>query len=132
MAQSGNTPERAILALGFNPDDPLWIPACRTRPKSPNSRAGSCLTGCPVRNRPIADWYREGRTIETEIAGNRIRVEGLHLGTSFGADGNLLTSTETFLDLSPQKSRGAIEVGLIRLRPGADPQDVVQRLRQGS
>ena len=80
---------------------------------------------------PIADWYREGRTVETEIAGNRVRVEGLvSLGTSFGADGNLLTSTETFLDLMPQKPPGSIEVGLIRLQPGADPTTVLTRLEQ--
>ena len=52
------------------------------------------------------------------------------LGTSFGADGNLLTSTETFLDLMPQKPPGAIEVGLVRLKPGADPEQVVSRLSQ--
>ena len=69
--------------------------------------------------------------VETEIAGNRVRVAGLvSLGTSFGADGNLLTSTETFLDLMPQKPPGAIEVGLVRLKPGADPEQVVSRLRQ--
>ena len=53
----------------------------------------------------------------------------MSLGTSFGADGNLLTSTETFLDIAPQKPRGAIEVGLIRLRQGADVQQVVERLQ---
>ena len=80
---------------------------------------------------PIADWYNDGKVVETEIAGNRVRVEGLvSLGTSFGADGNLLTSTETFLDLMPQKSPGGIEVGLIRLQPGTDPDLAVERLQQ--
>jgi putative ABC transport system permease protein len=57
---------------------------------------------------PVAEWFREGRTVESEISGNRVRVAGLvALGTSFGADGNLLTSSETFLDLMPNKAREA-------------------------
>ena len=122
---------RAILALGFNPDDPFFVDPSLSNKTEVLKQKGRILFDQLSRPEfgPIADWYREGRTVETEIAGNRIRVEGLvSLGTSFGADGNLLTSTETFLDLSPQKSRGAIEVGLIRLRPGTDPQEVVQRL----
>ena len=122
---------RAILSLGFNPDDPFFVDSSLSEKTEVLKQKGRILFDRLSRPEfgPIADWYQEGRTVETEIAGNRIRVEGLvSLGTSFGADGNLLTSTETFLDLSPQKSRGAIEVGLIRLRPGADPKDVVQRL----
>ena len=122
---------RAILALGFNPDDPFFVDPSLSEKTEVLKQKGRILFDQLSRPEfgPIAEWYQEGRTVETEIAGNRIRVEGLvSLGTSFGADGNLLTSTETFLDLSPQKSRGAIEVGLIRLRPGSDPQEVVQRL----
>ena len=65
------------------------------------------------------------------MAGTRVRVAGLvELGPSFGADGNLLTSSETFLQLMPDLPPGSIEVGLIRLRPGADPATVMARLRQ--
>ena len=126
---------RAILALGFNPDDPFFVDPSLSEKTEVLKQKGRILFDQLSRPEfgPIADWYREGRTVETEIAGNRIRVEGLvSLGTSFGADGNLLTSTETFLDLSPQKSRGAIEVGLIRLRPSTDPQEVVDRPCRGS
>ena len=95
-------------------------------------KGGSCSISCHALNLdPLPIGYRDGRVVETEIAGNRVRVAGLvSLGTSFGADGNLLTSTETFLDLMPQKPLGAIEVGLVRLKPGTDPEQVVSRLRQ--
>jgi putative ABC transport system permease protein len=51
------------------------------------------------------------------------------LGPSFGADGNLLTSSETFLNLLPNTPPGSIEIGLIRLKPGQDAKAVAQRLR---
>ena len=123
---------RGILALGFNPEDPFFTDPSLATKTDVLKQKGRILFDQLSRPEfgPIADWYREGRTVETEIAGNRVRVGGLvSLGTSFGADGNLLTSTETFLDLAPQKPRGAIEVGLIRLRQGADVQQVVERLQ---
>ena len=124
---------RAILALGFNPDDPFFMDPDLGRKTGVLKQKGRILFDQLSRPEfgPIAQWYREGRTVETEIAGNRVRVAGLvSLGTSFGADGNLLTSTETFLDLLPQKPAGAIEVGLIRLRAGSDPEQVLARLKQ--
>ncbi len=123
---------RAILALGFNPGDPFFTDPNLSQTTEALTQKGRILFDQMSRPEfgPIADWYRKGRTVETEISGNRVRVAGLvSLGTSFGADGNLLTSTETFLDLVPQKPPGAIEVGLIRLRPGADAQQVMERLQ---
>jgi putative ABC transport system permease protein len=124
---------RAILALGFNPDDPFFLDPGLAEQTGVLKQKGRILFDRLSRPEfgPIADWYIDGRVVETEIAGNRVRVEGLvSLGTSFGADGNLLTSTETFLDLMPQKSPGGIEVGLIRLQPGTDPDLAVERLQQ--
>jgi len=124
---------RSILALGFNPDDPFFVDPSLAEKTDALKQKGRILFDQLSRPEfgPIADWYRDGHVVETEIAGNRVRVAGLvSLGTSFGADGNLLTSTETFLDLMPQKPPGAIEVGLVRLKPGADPEQVVSRLRQ--
>jgi putative ABC transport system permease protein len=124
---------RSILALGFNPDDPFFVDPSLAEKTDALKQKGRILFDQLSRPEfgPIADWYRDGRVVETEIAGNRVRVAGLvSLGTSFGADGNLLTSTETFLDLMPQKPPGAIEVGLVRLMPGADPEQVVSRLGQ--
>ena len=122
---------RSILALGFNPDDPFFVDPSLAEKTDVLKQKGRILFDQLSRPEfgPIAEWYRNGRVVETEIAGNRVRVAGLvSLGTSFGADGNLLTSTETFLDLLPQKPPGAIEVGLVRLKPGVDPEQVVSRL----
>ena len=124
---------RAILVLGFEPEDPFFVDPQLSEKTDVLKQKGRILFDQLSRPEfgPIAEWYREGRTVETEIAGNRVRVEGLvSLGTSFGADGNLLTSTETFLDLMPQKAPGSIEVGLIRLQQEADPETVLKRLQE--
>ena len=78
----------------------------------------------------MAERFNAGQVVESEVAGQRVRVSGLvELGPSFGADGNLITSRETFRSLLPSTARGSIELGLIRLRDGADPDAVAERLR---
>lgn len=124
---------RSILALGFEPGDPLFLdPGLRDKARVLSQR-GRVLFDALSRPEfgPIPQWFRQGRTIDTEVAGTRVRVAGLvELGPSFGADGNLLTSSETFLQLMPDLPPGSIEVGLIRLRAGADPATVIARLRE--
>ena len=44
------------------------------------------------------------------------------MGPSFGADGNLITSRETFLRLFPANPPGSIEIGLVKLKKGSDPE----------
>ncbi len=123
---------RSILALGFEPRDPLFNDPALTAKASLLTQKGRVLFDERSRDEfgPVASWFRQGRTVESEISGKRLRVAGLFaVGPSFGADGNLLTSSETFLSLLPNTPPGSIELGLIRLRPGADPEAVAKRLR---
>jgi putative ABC transport system permease protein len=123
---------RSILALGFEPGDPLFTDPALAAKAAVLSQQGRVLFDELSRPEfgPIASWYRQGRTIDTEVAGKRVRVAGLvALGPSFGADGNLLTSSETFLNLLPNTPPGSIEIGLIRLKPGEDAKAVAKRLR---
>ena len=122
---------RSILTLGFEPADPLFTdPSLAPKAKLLQDR-GRVLFDELSRPEfgPVAEWFRGGRTVESEINGKKVRVAGLvGLGTSFGADGNLLTSQETYLQLLPNTPPGSIEVGLIRLRAGANADAVVERL----
>jgi putative ABC transport system permease protein len=52
------------------------------------------------------------------------------MGPSFGIDGNIITSEDNWLRLFPARSRNDIHLGLIRLRPGADPDAVRNRLEE--
>ena len=63
------------------------------------------------------------------MAGKRVRVAGLvSLGPSFGADGNLITSRETYLDLFPANPPGSIEIGLVRTKSGSNIESIVRSL----
>lgn len=79
----------------------------------------------------IAKLERDG-LVSTEIDSpasetRRIEVVGLFtLGTSFGVDGNIITSHLNFLRIFTHRQKGAIEVGLIKLKPGTD----LARLKQ--
>lgn len=123
---------RSILALGFEPNHPLFTDPTLAAKAKLLTQKGRVLFDEKSRAEfgPVAQWFREGRTVESEIAGKRVRVADLiGLGASFGADGNLLTSSETFLDLIPNTPSGSIEVGLVRLKDGSDAEQVAQRLQ---
>ena len=123
---------RSILVLGFEPADPLFTdPSIAVKAKG-LSQKGRVLFDQLSRPEfgPIASWYNQGKVVETEVAGKRVRVSDLvSLGASFGADGNMLTSRETFLKLMPSTPPGSIELGLIRLAPGSDLQAASSRLK---
>jgi len=127
-----NRSTRSILAIGFEPNDPLFLdPELKIKAQA-LTQQGRVLFDEQSREEfgPVGEWFREGRTVETEVDGKRVRVAGLvGLGPSFGADGNLITSRETFLRLRPGTPPGSIEVGLIRVTPGADPVAVQARLQ---
>ncbi|WP_414548488.1 ABC transporter permease DevC [Anabaena sp. CCY 0017] len=86
---------------------------------------------------PIAANFTDGDTEQTiEIfpfdapIGYRIRVGGLFsLGPSFGVDGNLIVSDSTFLRINPNtRPADMIDIGVITLNAGANPDKVLQQL----
>lgn len=124
---------RSILALGFEPSDPLLIDPLVQKQSSFLRQKGRVLFDELSRNEfgPVAEWFRSGKTVDSEVAGVRLRVAGLvQLGPSFGADGNMIISRETFRSISPNIPKGSIELGLIRLIPGSDPILVAGRLKE--
>jgi putative ABC transport system permease protein len=71
-----------------------------------------------------------GEVVKTEIQRRTIRVVGLFsLGASFATDGTLITSQENFLRFFPERSPGQITLGLIKLEPGADAEQVLSQIQ---
>ncbi|MEH2459181.1 ABC transporter permease DevC [Nostoc sp.] len=124
---------RSILIFGMNPEtnlvnlpgvqenlDKLKLPDVVLFDRSSRVEYG-----------PIAANYEQGKTVTAEVRRRRIKVEGLFtLGASFGADGNLITSDINFLRIFNNRQPGLIDIGLIRLKPGADANVVAQELRK--
>ncbi|MCY4332533.1 MAG: ABC transporter permease DevC [Cyanobacteria bacterium MAG CAR1_bin_15] len=125
---------RGILAVGFDPDDDILNLEGLAEQKKSLQLDQRVLYDRLSRPEfgPVEDWFNAGRTVTAEVRNIRVRVDGLvELGTSFGADGNLLTSNRTFNKLlgSADGSGASIELGLIRLLPGADPATVATTLK---
>lgn len=79
----------------------------------------------------VAADFNQGKNIITEVGGRRIKVgEIFELGASFGADGNLITSDLNFFRLFKSRKRGLIDIGVIKLKPGANTEVVIEQLRK--
>ncbi|MEH1834334.1 MAG: ABC transporter permease DevC [Nostoc sp.] len=124
---------RSILVFGMNPENNLFnLPGVQEnldKLKLPDivlfDRSSRLEYG------PIAADYEQGKTVTAEVRRRRVKVGGLFtLGASFGADGNLITSDINFMRIFPNRQQGLIDIGLIRLKPGADAKVVVQELRK--
>ena len=77
---------------------------------------------------PVAQELNAGRPVVTDVGNRRITVTGLfRLGTSFAIDGIIITSEANFLRLVPVRAKGLIDIGVIQLRPGVNP-EAMQRV----
>jgi putative ABC transport system permease protein len=71
-----------------------------------------------------------GQSVKTEVGRRTIEVTGLFsLGASFATDGTPIASAETFLRFFPERSSGQITLGLIKLKPGVDPDLVLAQIK---
>ncbi|MDZ8105393.1 MAG: ABC transporter permease DevC [Nostoc sp. DedQUE12a] len=67
----------------------------------------------------------QGKIVTTEIERRTVTITGLFtLGASFGADGILIGSDQTFLHFFPRREAASINLGLIKLQPGYEPKQV--------
>ncbi|MCS6892319.1 MAG: ABC transporter permease DevC [Rhodovarius sp.] len=78
---------------------------------------------------PIAQLFRERGPYEVQIGNRAMQLVGLiEIGPSFGADGNVVMSETNFRRIFPRQFSNTDLVAL-RLRPGAEPVQVAERLR---
>lgn len=123
---------RNLLVIGINPqNDVLQLPGLQQnldKIQLPNvvlyDRSSRQEYG------PIVAQFEQGDDVKAEVRSKLVKVGGLFtLGASFGADGNLITSDLNFLRIFGSRQPGLIDIGLIKLKPGADPDLVAQQLR---
>jgi putative ABC transport system permease protein len=118
-----NNDRRSINTIGFNPDHSLLslngFTEAQVLLKSQDvvlfDRASRPEFG------QVAETLDAGKPVVTEINDREIVVVGLfEMGTSFGIDGTVITSDDNWLRLFPDRPRGEIQLGLIRLKEGRD------------
>jgi putative ABC transport system permease protein len=121
-----------VQVLGFDPDLPAF-----NLPEVNQQLAKIKLPDVVLFDRGARGKYAEtiakvdrGETVTTEVDNRTLEIGGLfRLGASFGADASLMTSDQTFLRLFPRRNAASISLGLIRLKPGYNPQQVAAALK---
>ncbi len=78
---------------------------------------------------PVAADLGAGKLVRAEVSSHAITVDGLFdLGTSFDIDGILITGDLNFLRMFPGRPPGLIDIGLITVAPGVQPETVRRTL----
>jgi putative ABC transport system permease protein len=124
---------RQLMVIGFDPTHPIF-----ELPEVKDNLDKIKLSDVVLFDRasrpefgPVAEYFNQGKTVETEIDNRRVTVEGLFtLGASFGADGNIITSELNFLRIfATRRTKGLIDVGIVHLQPGTDVKAVIEKMR---
>ncbi len=127
-----NNKTRQIMIMGFNPKDKIFnlegVQKNLDKLKQPDQVLFD------DNSRPeygaIPEFFNAGKEIKTEINNRQIQVAGLFtIGTTFGADGNVITSDLNFLRIFPERDKGLIQIGVIKLAENADTEGVIQTLK---
>jgi putative ABC transport system permease protein len=118
---------RGIMVLGIDPQQPVLelpgLPQVTPLLTQPDAAL------LDRRSRPEFGPQEVG--LETDVGNRRVRVVGqFTMGTGFGADGAILVSERTFGQLFPARPLEQVSLGLVTLKPGADPDQAAERLRE--
>ncbi|AFZ16318.1 ABC transporter permease DevC [Allocoleopsis franciscana] len=124
--------ETSIQALGLNPEQPVL-----NLPEVNQQLDKIKLPDVVLFDRKSRGNYKkaiaqieQGKAVTTEVERRTITIAGVFsLGASFGADGILVTSDQTFLRLFPRRQAVSINLGLIKLEPGYNPEQIATALK---
>ncbi len=121
-----------VMIIGFNPDKPAF-----DLPEVNNNIDSIKLPDTILFDEATRGEYGEviaqieqGKTVTTEINGRTITIDNLFkVGASFAADGTLMTSDQNFLRLFSNQDSGSVNLGLVRLEPGYEAEEVAEKLK---
>ncbi|MBV8936425.1 MAG: ABC transporter [Alphaproteobacteria bacterium] len=118
-----------VRAFGFDPDAPVFsfadVNAGRDKLKETNSVL--------VDRRARRFLGMDSGAAEAELNGVKVKIVGdFALGPDFQSDGTVVMSDRTFTSLlrGPAGNPSAVDVGVVKVRPGDDPAVVQQSLRK--
>jgi putative ABC transport system permease protein len=123
---------RGIMVVGFNPSDRIFTTPAINENIEQIKLPDVVLFDSASREQfgPIAQEFKEGKTVTAEVASRRVKVGGIfEMGASFGADGTIVTSDLNFLRIFKRSDPGLIDVGIIKLKPNANREVVLKNLR---
>ncbi|PHV62548.1 ABC transporter permease DevC [Cyanobacterium aponinum] len=127
-----NQKTRQIMIMGFNPKEPIFNLSGVQKNLDKLKQPDQVLFDTDSRPEfgPIPQLFQERKEVKTEINNRQIEVAGLFtIGTTFGADGNIITSDLNFLRIFTQRDKGLIDVGVINLEEDANTEAVIKTLK---
>ena len=118
---------RDVFVIGYNPDDPVFNVPELEQDASLLRQADTILIDAS--SRPEFGELKRGRRVEIEQ--RSVTIGGLyHLGSGFVGLGVAVVSDTNFSRIFPDGSGlSDVNLGLLTLAPGADPDMVASRLR---
>jgi putative ABC transport system permease protein len=124
---------RNILVIGFNPTQKIMNLPGLEKHNLDNLKLKDVILFDQLSRREFGDIavnFNPEKPIFTEVSNQKIKIGGLFtLGTSFGADGNIITSDTNFFRIFPQKDPELISIGLIRLKPTANKKVILNLIK---
>jgi putative ABC transport system permease protein len=124
---------RNILVFGVNPNESPFLDK-EIIANLPEIRSLNYLLfdrGSRAEFGPIPQILEKNQTLQTELGDRLVTVKGLFsMGASFGADGNVIVSETTFHNIFENRKPDRMELGLIRLKSGANVQKVQAQLEK--
>jgi putative ABC transport system permease protein len=120
---------RGIFVYGINPRDPVFLMPELQSPQHQAALNRWDTTLFDRQSRPEFGPTTIGTS--TEAGRRQIEIGGLFsLGTNFSADGNLIMSDRNFRRYFAKRPLDRINLGLIKLKPNADVNQIATAIRQ--
>lgn len=113
--------KRTLMIYGFDPDSSIFNLISVKNLRAELRQKDTVLFDEYSRPEfgPIRQFLEAGQNV-TEINDYKISIIGLfRLGVSFAADGNVITSDLNFMRIFPRRKHQGIDMGVIKLYPGA-------------
>jgi len=123
--EDGKAPD--VFVIGLDPRDPIFTLEELNRQLAVLDRADTALVDSATR--PMFGPLTTGRVVD--IDGDKVMIGGDYvLGTGFMGLGVILVSAQNFVRLFPYRKLGQVNLGLIQLKPGVDPDHAAASLRK--
>ena len=122
--EDGKAPD--VFVIGLDPRDRIFASADINLQLSVLDRTNTVLVDSMTRS--MFGPLTTGRTVE--IDDDKVKIGGNYvLGTGFMGLGVILVSAQNFVHLFPYRQLDQINLGLIQLKPGVDPDHAAASLR---
>lgn len=128
---------RGIIIMGIDPAHPPFVADREDLNNAASKLTSPSYALVDTRSKPEygpqqGDKFSEADIgIETGLGTSRVQIVGLFkLGAGMVSNGACMTNLEGYFRSNPMDTRGTVNLGLIKLRQGADPEAAAESIRK--